>query len=397
MGWNEATIMDQRQQFVMLARSGNSAMTPLCRRFGISRKTGYKWLSRAREAEARGNERWAEDQSRRPHRSPSRTREPVEQAVLEVREDHPAWGGRKIRKRLQTQGMVDLPVPSTITEILRRHGKISERESRARQAFRRFEHPAPNDLWQMDFKGPVKMRGGGRCHPLTVIDDHSRYALCTKALGTEQGAEVKEALIDTFRIHGLPLRMLMDNGSCWGGAGAARHTRLTVWLLRLGVSLSHGRPYHPQTQGKDERYNRTLQVEALQGRQFTSLEDCQRAFDTFRRTYNEERPHEAIGLEVPASRYSISPTPYPETLPKIDYLDRDIIRVGTKGGAISFKSRFFIVGRAFAGEPLALRSTRHDGVYDVYYCAERVTKIDLTQPAYTKYDRITDRGEKPPR
>lgn len=390
MGWDKATIMDRRQEFVMLARSGNSSMTALCSRFGISRKTGYKWVKRARDAEKSGYERWAEDRARKPLHSPTRTPEPIERAVLEVRAEHSAWGGRKIHRRLEMLGMLNPPVPSTITEILRRHGKISERESRARQAFVRFEHEAPNDLWQMDFKGPVKMRGGDRCHPLTVIDDCSRYSLCTKALGTQQGPGVKTALIEVFRLHGLPVRMLMDNGSCWGGSGTGRYTQLTAWLIRLGVSVTHGRPYHPQTQGKEERYNRTLQVEALQGRQFTTLADCQRAFDVFRRTYNEERPHEAIAMETPASRYSISPTPYPEVLPEIEYLDSDTIRVGTKSGMISFRSRFFPVGRAFAGESLALRPTNQDGLYDVYYCAERIMKIDLTQPAYTKYVRNTN-------
>lgn len=390
MSWDKATIMDRRQEFVMLARSANSPMAALCARFGVSRKTGYKWVKRAREAEDSGNQRWPENRSRKPLHSPSRTPEPIETAVLEERAKHPAWGGRKIHRRLEVGGTVDPPAPSTITEILRRHGKISEAESRVRQAVVRFEHKAPNDLWQMDFKGPVKMRGGELCHPLTVLDDCSRYALCTKALGNQQGPGVKAALIEVFRLYGLPLRILMDNGGCWGASATSRYTQLTVWLIRLGVGVTHGRPYHPQTQGKDERYHRTLVVEALQGRQLTALDDCQRVFDEFRRTYNEQRPHEALALETPASRYSISPTPYPEVLPPIEYLDTDIVRVGTKSGMISYQSRFFSVGRAFAGESLALRPTNKDGVFEVYYCTEPITRIDLTQPAYTKYVRTTD-------
>jgi transposase InsO family protein len=345
-------------------------MSELCRRFGISRKTGYKWLGRG---EADG----LSDRSRRPRSSPARTASEIERAVLALRDEHPAWGGRKLRKRLQMQGHVDVPAASTITEILRRHGRLEAAESERRQALQRFEHPAANDLWQMDFKGHFGLTGGGRCHPLTVLDDHSRFALCVQALEDEQGRTVQAQLTAVFRRYGLPRRMLTDNGSPWGGCDARhRFTELSAWLLRLGVAVSHGRPFHPQTQGKDERFHRTLTAEVLRYRTFADLRECQRRFDPWREVYNHERPHEALDLAVPASRYRASVRPFPEELPPIEYGPEDQVRRVQQNGRITWRGVAYRVGRAFDGQPVALRPTAEEGVWDVYYCCERVAQLD---------------------
>lgn len=348
-------------------------MSELCRRFRISRKTGYKWRDRADAADPDG----LADRSRRPRRSPGRTPPEREQAVLALREAHPAWGGRKLRARLQAQGETAVPAASTITEILRRHGRLEAAESARRQAPERFEHPAANDLWQMDFKGHFGLTGGGRCHPLTILDDHSRFALCVQALGNEQSGTVRAQLTAVFRRYGLPRRVLTDNGSPWGGCDARyRYTELSAWLLRLGVAVSHGRPYHPQTQGKDERFHRTLVAEVLRYRTFADLAECQRRFDPWREVYNHERPHEALGLAVPASRYEVSGRPFPEALPPIEYGPEDQVRRVQQNGWISVRGVSYLVGKAFEGEPVALRRTAVEGVWDVYYCSARIAQLD---------------------
>ncbi len=244
MPWLEKSIMSQRHEFVMLFDQDGVNRRELCRRFGISPTIGYRLLARHRGEGKTG----LGDRSRRPQRSPARSAAEMEAQVLAVRDEHPAWGGRKIRRRLQDLGH-SAPSAGTITAILHRHGRIDSAARAAHRPFERFERAAPNELWQMDYKGHFAT-AAGRCHPLTVVDDHSRYALGLRACGDEREGTVQAELTAIFRRYGLPDRMLMDNGSPWGSDAAHRHTWLTGWLLELGVAVSHGRPYHPQTQGK---------------------------------------------------------------------------------------------------------------------------------------------------
>ncbi len=362
MPWQCVTLMSQRKELVALALTDGVNMARLCRRFGISRKTGYQWLARyLAEGEA-----GLADRSRQPRRSPVVTPPAVEEAVVRLRKIHPAWGGRKIRARLQALEFEAVPAASTITAILRRHGLIDLEESAKHRAWRRFEAPAPNDLWQMDFKGHVAA-DQGRCHPLTVLDDHSRYALGLEACADERGATVKERLTGIFRRYGLPRKMLMDNGSPWGSDAAHPHTPLTVWLLRLGVKVGHSGPYHPQTLGKDERFHRTLEAELLQHCRGLESAACQRQFQEWRLIYNLERPHEALGLAPPVSRYRPSPRSFPETLPVWDCGPGDQVRKVQAEGWISFRGREFRLSKAFRGKRVALRPTLTDGVWAVFF------------------------------
>ncbi len=314
MPWKLLTPMSQRKEFVSLVQTDGANMARLCRRFEISRKIGYKWLARYRATGEAG----LADRSRRPHRSPGETKEALVAAVLAVRTAHPAWGGRKIRFRLQAQNWSEVPAASTITDILRRHGLINPEESAKHKAWQCFEAETPNDLWQMDFKGHFEA-AAGRCHPLTVLDDHSRFALGLEACANERRHTVQQRLTTIFRRYGLPRKMLVDNGSPWGSDAAHPYTPLTVWLLRLGVKVSHSSPYHPQTLGKDERFHRTLKAELLQYCQGLDLTTCQQRFDVWRLVYNLERPHEALGMAVPMSRYRESPRTFPETIPPLVY------------------------------------------------------------------------------
>lgn len=372
MPWQEVSTMSLRREFVMLAQQEDINISELCRIFNISRKTGYKWLMRVETSGADG----LRDLSRRPHFSPLQTPAAIEDLVVELRKEHPAWGGRKLKARLLALGHQRIPAASTITGILRRHNLLNPDESQKHAAFIRFEHPEPNDLWQLDFKGHFAI-DAGRCHPLTAIDDHSRFNIVLKACPDQKTGTVQNALIEAFRRYGLPRRMTMDNGSPWGNKEATDLTPVTVMMIRLGIRVTHSRPYHPQTQGKDERFHRTLKVEAITGQQFRDLNDCQAKFDRFRDIYNLERPHDSLDMKPPVTRYRPSPRPYPEQLPSIEYGPDDHVRKVQAEGLINFKGTCFRVPKALRGNPIALRPKETDGVFDVYFCHHKLMELSL--------------------
>ena len=357
MPWKEQSIMEAREEFCRVACQEESTMRELCRRYGISPTTGYRWLGRY-QAEGRAG---LADRSRR---------------------QHPTWGGRKLRARLLALG-TSSPVPSasSITRILQRHGLVDPAASAQRRSPLRFCAPYPNDLWQMDFKGHFPLVDRGRCHPLTVLDDASRFDLALRALANEQSDTVKAELIRLFRCYGLPNRILCDNGAPWGNGRGGEVTTLGVWLLQLDVRLVHGRPAHPQTQGKDERFHRTLNEELVAARSFATLGEAQRAFDEWREIYNLERPHEAIDLATPITRYHLSPRCYPEQLPAIEYPPGTLVRRVKSRGEISFHGQVYFVGRALYHYPVALHPTEDAAVYEVHFRHYRVGRIDCREPA----------------
>lgn len=376
MSWGEMSIVSLRREFVMLALQEGANIRELCRRYKIQPRIGYKWLSRYREEGEAG----LRDRSRRPRRSPKKTPAGVEAKVVELRLAHPCWGGRKLRRRLEDLRMAEVPSAGTITAILHRHGMVDGEASALRGPMTRFEHDRANALWQMDFKGHFPTVAG-RCHPLTVLDDHSRFALAIAACADEQSQTVRTELTGVFRRYGLPDRMLMDNGAPWGSPWNTIEERVwtafEAWLMRLGVGISHGRPYHPQTQGKDERFHRTLKAEVIGQRAWRDIEECGRAFERWRHVYNAERPHEALQLAIPASRYRASHRAYPETLAPIDYGPGAIVRKVQDKGQIWFHNRPWSIGKAFTGEPVALRATTTEGQYDVVYCQHKIAALDL--------------------
>ena len=373
MPWKASTTVSLRQEFIQFAARRTVALSELCRRSGISRKTGYKWLRRYQQAGPAG----LTDQSRRPHRSVGQTAPPLEVAVVALRQAHPAWGARKLRRRLQALGWARVPAASTVTAILHRHALIPPAGAGAGPGpWQRFERPAPNELWQMDFKGRIATLAGFG-HPLTVLDDHSRFNLCLQVLPNQQTAGVQGRLTATFRTYGLPDALLVDNGSPWGDDADHPWTPLTAWLVRVGTQVAHSAPYHPQTLGKDERFHRTLAAEVLSTRQWRDLVHCQGACDRWRTVYNTERPHEALAFAVPASRYQPSLRPFPEGLPPIDYPAGLLVRKVQQGGHCTVHGQPFTVPKAFAGYPVGLRPTTTDGVYDVLFCHQRLLELDL--------------------
>jgi transposase InsO family protein len=361
-------------EFVQLASKGEIGMRELCRRFRISAPTGYKWRHRYEQESEAG----LEDRSHRPHQQPRRSSAGLERRVIELRNKHPAWGGRKIRKLLERAGERPLPSASTVSAILRRHNLLDLEHGLSCKPPQRFEYPAPNLLWQMDFKGHFAIRAG-RCHPLTVLDDHSRYALGLRACADERELTVRQQLSDIFRVYGLPRRMLTDNGAPFGTGGGDSYSTLEVWLMRLAVQVIHGRVRHPQTQGKDERFHRTIVAEVLRDREFHDLLQVQLEFDQWLYLYNYERPHESLGMEPPASRFHPSQRPFPEQLPRLEYAPGQFVRRVQRDAVISFHNRSFKIGKAFVGLPVALRPTTTDGVFDVFFATTQIHQIDLRE------------------
>lgn len=371
MSWLEMSVMEQRREYVRLALQEGANRRELSRRFGIHPDTGYKWLGRW----AAGDRELA-DRSRRPRASPSRTEAGLEAAVLKIRDGHPAWGARKIGRLLERQGMAP-PAVSTIHQVLLRHDRIVPPPG-GDSARLRFEKEAPNLLWQMDFKGWVKLGDGTRCHPLTMIDDHARFALCLSACADQTGTTVRSRLKTALRVYGLPEAFFVDNGTPWGDPSGERWTKLEVWLLKLGIGLIHSRPYHPQSRGKNERFHRTLAAEVFALNPLRDLRQAQEAFDRWRDVYNFERPHEALGHNVPGDRYQPSPRPFPAKLPEPIYDQGEITRrISTTKPYVAFKGRYWKVPQAFCGELVALRPLVADGQYGIFFAAHQIATINL--------------------
>jgi transposase InsO family protein len=381
--------MDARLEFVMLASEEGANVRQLCRRFGISPTTGYKWLDRWQTVGPAG----LQEQSRRPRHSPLRSAAEIEAAVLSVRTEHPAWGGRKIARRLKDLSHEGVPAPSTVTAILKRHGVELGMFGGGQFAFTRFERERPNELWQMDFKGHVALQAG-RLHPLTVLDDHSRFSIVLAACANQQTETVRQQLIMAFRRYGLPERLITDNGSPWGEGPGNRFTPLGVWLIEHGIKISHSRPYHPQTMGKDERFHRSLKAEVLSAPPFADIAAAERAFECWRNVYNTQRPHEALDLAVPASRYQPSPRDYVETIAPFEYAAGDIVRRVQQGGHVSFLSRAVKLPKAFRGKTVAFRPTIEDGVFDVLFRNQMIATIDI-RPLDRRQESVHDVSEHP--
>ena len=374
MPWKEFTTMSLRLEFVKFALADSVNITELCRRFNISRKTGYKWITRFLQQGYKG----LEDRSRKPLNCPNTTSDDLQRAILQIREHHPAWGGRKIRRRLQNLGWSKAPAASTITAILKRNGCIDPSESLKHKAWRRFQAPAPNDLWQMDFKGHFAAKQG-RCHPLTVLDDHSRYALGLEACSNEKTLTVQQRLTGIFKRYGLPGQMLMDNGAPWGLDRQHSYTRLTAWLIRQGIGVIHSRPLHPQTLGKEERFHRTFKAEIGQYCIGLNLNQCQRRFDAWRHVYNTQRPHESLDMQVPVECYQPSHRKYKEHLPPIEYGPDDQVRKVQQGGFISFRGKEYRMPQAFYRQRVAVRHTADDGLYNVYFCDQKIAQLNVKE------------------
>lgn len=372
--------MTQRHDFVVLATQSPITLSELCRRYRVSRKTAYKWIARYRA----GGSAALADRSRRPLRSPRQAAGTVAEQVIALRRET-GWGGRKLRRRLLDLGVREVPAASTCTEILRRADLLGQ--ERVYGPMRRFERSLPNALWQSDFKGHFATQAGPRCHPLTMLDDHSRFNLVLEACDNERTETVQAAFTAAFERYGLPDAILCDNGSPWGNvADGTGHTQLSVWLLRLGVRMLHGRPRHPQTQGKEERFHRSFGRECLRRHTWRDLTHCAEQFAQYRHRYNHERPHDALDQDTPASRYRPSVRAMPRHLQVPEYSAAMQVRVVRSKGVITFGNQTWHIGNAFASLPIGLRpSPQADGQWEVYFAHFCLGYLDLREPHLAKY------------
>jgi transposase InsO family protein len=347
MPWLETDVRDQRIQFVLTVRRGTATVADACRAFGISPKTGYKWLRR--EAAA-GSVAVLVDRSRRPHHSPRRTPAAVVRRLGELRAEF-GWGGEKLAVLLAAEGHV--LTPRTIDRWIQREG-WTRPDSAPAPAPQRFVHAAPNDLWQMDAKGAYPLAHQQRCHTLSVLDDHSRFVVGLTPLLTLQTGPVRATLIRSFQRYGVPAAMLMDHGAPWWSTqGPAGLTRLGVFLLKQGIRLVFGAVRHPQTQGKVERFHRTLAERLRWVGIPTTLAGFVRTLAWFREEYNELRPHAALGLTPPAAHFTPSAQPYRPTPPIWIYPDGLEIRRVHRRGLIRVAGEDYFISEALAGEDVA--------------------------------------------
>lgn len=382
MPWSETSPMDQKVQFIADYLRGTMTVTDLCALYGVSRKTAYKWIDRYLHQGPAG----LDERSRRPEFSPNATAPEIVEALLEVRRRHPSWGGKKLLTKVQERHpRWDLPVRSTVCDILKRSGLVKAKPTR-----RRIGHPgkptttvqAPNDLWATDFKGQFKTRDGIYCYPLTITDQHSRYLLGCQGLLTTAVADSKAVFTRVFKEYGLPRRIRSDNGVPFATITLGRLSALSAWWVRLGILPELIEPGCPQQNGRHERMHRTLKDEATKP-PAANLQAQQRKFNTFREEFNEDRPHEALDQNTPASIYNPSPRPMPDKLPPLEYPDRFEVRYVSANGGIRWNNQWVNVSSVCIGEHVGLEEI-DNGIWDVYFGVLRLGRL------HERYMRIED-------
>ncbi len=373
MPWKEASPMDQRTQFMADYLRDVLSITELCGMYGVTRKTGYKWIDRYLRQGPAG----LEERSRRPRRSPNETSEDIVAAMLEARRHHPSWGGKKLLALLHKRHpRWSLPGRSTACDILSRHGMVPRRRQR-----RRIGHPgkptsqilASNDVWTADYKGRFRTGDGRYCYPLTVADGFSRYLLGCQALSSTAVVTAKPVFTRLFQEYGLPQRIRSDNGVPFATNTLARLSTLSAWWVRLGIRPELIEPGHPEQNGRHERMHRTLKAETTRPAA-GSLAAQQRRFNVFRAEFNDERPHEALDQQTPAACYEASPRPMPDRLPPLEYPDRFEVRYVSANGGIRWNSRWVNVSIVCVGEYVGLEEIA-DGIWNVYFGPLRLGRL----------------------
>ena len=366
--------MDQRERFIDDHQVGLYAMSELCERYAISRKTGYKWLERFQQEGRKG----LVDRSRAPHHCPHRISEEMERVLCEARRRHPSWGPGKLLDWLQPRFPDwELPAVSTAGDLLARHGLVQKRRRR-----RYYQHPGvvpavttqPNDLWTADFKGHFRTRDGIYCYPLTILDLHARYLLACHGLLSTKGNGVRPVFDRVFREHGLPRAIRTDNGVPFATTGIHGLSQLNVWWMRLGIQHQRILPAHPQQNGAHERMHKTLKGEAIRPPR-ANLVSQQRAFHQFRHLYNEQRPHQALHGKTPASLYHPSNRVYSGRLPAIEYPGHFVVKMVTNAGTIRFQRKVLFIANALKQHHIGLEET-DDGIWSIYFCQVLLGRLD---------------------
>lgn len=376
MAWKKTCVMNERIKMISDYLSGDYAISELAAEYTVSRKTAYKWISR------HAADGWSAlaDQSRAPQHHPNAVASEIEQRLLELKARRPLWGAPKLRRKLlEAVGVERCPAESTVSEILRRHGlsRVAKRRRRAVPSETPFaDCQAANAVWCADFKGWFRTGDGNKCTPLTISDGHSRYLLRCQGLGGATGwVTVQPLFIATFREYGMPEAMRTDNGPPFATTGLGGLSLLAVWWVRLGIRLERIEPGQPQQNGRHERMHRTLK-EATASPPRTSLRSQQKAFDEFRKEYNDERPHEALGQRPPAEFYEPAEREYPERLPEQrGYPDDWEKRMVRKGGQMKWKGKDVRLTSALWGQEVGLKPVA-DGEWMVYFESLELGRFD---------------------
>jgi transposase InsO family protein len=376
MPWKDMGVQQQRAEFVVRAQRQERTIKALCKEYGISRATGYLWLARYEEQGIDG----LKNRSRRPVHSPQRTPAEIEQRIVALRQGRPDWGARKLKKLLHDEG-VEVP-RITVHRVLVRHGLISE-AARLRRACQRFERAAPNELWQMDFKGPITEEHP--IGPLSVLDDHSRYLIALEGSWTTKAEAVKECLTTAFMDCGLPNEALMDHGTPWWNPQApSGWSKLLVWIMKQGICCHFSFFRHPQTQGKVERFHESLE-RACRMRDLPPQGINQAWLDAFRQEYNYVRPHEALEMKTPASVWRPSERKYDRNPPEWDYGEgAEVKKLGSQG-KLTIDGYRWSISKALAGEWVELKRTR-DRIL-VYYCNSLIRELEPAAQRSTAVER----------
>jgi len=363
MPWGNKTVEKLREEFLnLIDQYGN--ISKACREYGITRRTGYKWLKRETNGESLSN------RSRKPKCIANKTDEVIEKLILFVREANPAWGGRMIHDYLVKRGETELPSARTCCNILKRNGYISPEESLKHQAFIRFEREDCNELWQTDFKGDFLLLDGNRCYPLTILDDRSRFAIKIDCKENTKG--VKDSFEMAFFSYGKPETVLSDNGWEFKGLHGG-YTQFERWLMEHDVLPIHGRPYHPQTQGKIERFHRTMKYEFLKYKSFSNLGELKKEMEKWRRKYNEERPHSMLDSKSPADIYTPSERTYSEKISKYDY-DGYTRKVNNKG-YLRFAHWQIYLSETMADTKLEIAENISGDSFNIYFRNFKIAEI----------------------
>jgi putative transposase len=370
MPWRSESLMSQRLAFVeaVLHRAPGQSILDVCRATGISERVGHRWLKRF----STGGPAALADRSHAPHVPAHQLAAPVVDAIIALRTEHPSWGARKLRDVLcGEQPDVAWPAPSTITTLLKRVGLIVPRRrtprERSQWAYAGLTEPQePNDVWTADFKGQFRLARGPYCYPLTIGDLQSRFMLMVQALEGTQTEPVRAQFHRCFAQYGLPRVIRTDNGAPFGVACALGGLSvLAVWWIRLGIRPERIEPGQPQQNGVHERMHRTLKAEATRPPSPTVAEQ-QRRFDRWRRTFNDRRPHEALGNTPPAMHYATSPRALPKHLPLIDYPAHAELRRVDMAGYIKWRQTRIFLTATLAGEYVALEE-RSDGEWHINF------------------------------
>ncbi len=367
MPWESRTVEDQRKEFAQAAQRTLN-FSALCREYGVTRRIGYKWLKRYEADQS------LSDQSRRPHASPGRTPEAMEQRILSVRAENPGWGAKTIHSVLERQGCTELPCVKTVNNILKRNGCISPEESQKRQPFLRFEKELCNELWQADFKGEFRMTDGNYCYALDIMDDHSRF-LVKIAPHLSTANVVIPVFLEAFQEYGLPNAILSDNGAQFAGFRKG-YTRFEKWLMDLDILPIHGRIRHPQTQGKIERFHRTMKQELLNHTEILNIEDAQEKISAWRDKYNHLRPHEALGMKTPGEVYQRSNREYKENQTKYEYDgEYHVIKVNS-WGYVRFDKWQIYLSETMKDQYIEFRPSLDGGTFVACYRNFRIAEFD---------------------